>query len=143
MNKFKIFSVLLMSLFFIINLSGQSVLGVWKTIDDNTKDPKSHVKIYEKGGKVYGKVVKLLPAATTKVCIDCPGNKKGKSLIDLDILWDMVKDGNVYDDGEIVDPANGKVYSCKLYLKDKNTLIVRGYLGISLLGRSQTWYRVE
>jgi len=143
MNKFKIFSVLLMSLFFIINLSGQSVLGVWKTIDDNTKDAKSHVKIYEKGGKVYGKVVKLLPAATTKVCIDCPGNKKGKSLIDLDILWDMVKDGNVYDDGEIVDPANGKVYSCKLYLKDKNTLIVRGYLGISLLGRSQTWYRVE
>lgn len=143
MNKFKIFSVLLMSLFFIINLSGQSVLGVWKTIDDNTKEAKSHVKIYEKGGKVYGKVVKLLPAATTKVCIDCPGNKKGKSLIDLDILWDMVKDGNVYDDGEIVDPANGKVYSCKLYLKDKNTLIVRGYLGISLLGRSQTWYRVE
>lgn len=132
-----------MSLFFIINLSGQSVLGVWKTIDDNTKEAKSHVKIYEKGGKVYGKVVKLLPAATTKVCIDCPGNKKGKSLIDLDILWDMVKDGNVYDDGEIVDPANGKVYSCKLYLKDKNTLIVRGYLGISLLGRSQTWYRVE
>jgi uncharacterized protein (DUF2147 family) len=143
MTKFKIFSVLLMSLFFIINLSGQSVLGVWKTIDDNTKDAKSHVKIYEKGGKVFGKVIKLLPAATTKVCIDCPGNKKGKSLIDLDILWDMVKDGNVYDDGEIVDPANGKVYSCKMYLKDKNTLIVRGYLGISLLGRSQTWYRVE
>ncbi len=132
-----------MSLFFIINLSGQSVLGVWKTIDDKTKDAKSHVKIYEKGGKVYGKVIKLLPAATTKVCIDCPGNKKGKSLIDLDILWDMVKAGNVYDDGEIVDPANGKVYSCKMYLKDKNTLIVRGYLGISLLGRSQTWYRVE
>lgn len=132
-----------MSLFFIINLSGQSVLGVWKTIDDKTKDAKSHVKIYEKGGKVYGKVIKLLPAATTKVCIDCPGNKKGKSLIDLDILWNMVKDGNVYDDGEIVDPANGKVYSCKMYLKDKNTLIVRGYLGISLLGRSQTWYRVE
>ncbi len=143
MTKFKIFSVLLMSLFFIINLSGQSVLGVWKTIDDKTKDAKSHVKIYEKGGKVYGKVIKLLPAATTKVCIDCPGNKKGKSLIDLDILWDMVKAGNVYDDGEIVDPANGKVYSCKMYLKDKNTLIVRGYLGISLLGRSQTWYRVE
>lgn len=143
MTKFKIFSVLLMSLFFIINLSGQSVLGVWKTIDDKTKDAKSHVKIYEKGGKVYGKVIKLLPAATTKVCIDCPGNKKGKSLIDLDILWNMVKDGNVYDDGEIVDPANGKVYSCKMYLKDKNTLIVRGYLGISLLGRSQTWYRVE
>ena len=72
-----------MSLFFIINLSGQSVLGVWKTIDDNTKDPKSHVKIYEKGGKVYGKVVKLLPTATTKVCIDCPGNKKVKALLTL------------------------------------------------------------
>jgi uncharacterized protein (DUF2147 family) len=143
MTKFKIFSVLLMSLFFIINLAGQSVLGVWKTIDDKTKDAKSHVKVYEKGGKVYGKVIKLLPAATTKVCVDCPGNKKGKSLIDLDILWDMAKDGNVYDDGEIVDPANGKVYTCKMYLKDKNTLIVRGYLGISLLGRSQTWYRVE
>ncbi|MGE5356242.1 MAG: DUF2147 domain-containing protein [Deltaproteobacteria bacterium] len=143
MAKIKFFSIFIALCFFVGNITGQSVLGVWKTIDDKTKEPKSHVKLYEKNGKLYGKVVKLLPAATTKVCIDCPGDKKGKSLFDIDIVWDMKKQGSVYDDGEIVDPANGKVYSCKMYLKDKNTLTVRGYLGISLLGRSQTWYRVE
>ncbi|MEZ4907375.1 MAG: DUF2147 domain-containing protein [Saprospiraceae bacterium] len=138
--------LIILSIFsvFIFNVSfSQSVFGVWKTIDDKTNEPKSHVKLYEKDGKLYGKVVKLLPAASTKVCNDCPGDLKGKSLYDINILWDLVKDGNEWDDGRIVDPADGKEYSCKVYLKDKNTLIVRGYIGISLLGRSQTWYRVE
>lgn len=141
--KLRLFSTLMLFFFFAGSIFGQSVLGVWKTIDDKTKEPKSHVKIYEHNGKLYGKVVKLLPAATTTICIDCPGAKKNKSLYDVDIMWDLQKDGKVWDDGEIVDPADGKVYSCKIYLKDKNTLIVRGYIGFSLLGRSQTWYRVE
>ena len=123
--------------------TAQSVFGVWRTIDDETGEPKSHVKIYEKNGKLYGRVIKLLPAATTTVCNNCPGDKNGKSLYDVDIIWDMEKDGDQWDDGKIVDPANGKVYSCKIYLKDKDNLIVRGYIGFSLFGRSQTWERVE
>lgn len=125
------------------NMFSQSITGVWETIDDKTGDPKSHVEIYKKGNKYYGKVVKLLPAATTKVCNDCPGDKKGKSLLNLDILWDMKPDGAKLTGGEIVDPADGSVYRCKISLEGKNKLAVRGYIGISLLGRTQYWKRIK
>ena len=141
--KIKNFLAILTLLLFGYLSNAQSVFGVWKTIDDKTGEPKSHVKIYEKDGKLYGRVVKLLPAATTSVCNNCPGDKNGKSLYDVDIIWDMKKDGDKWDGGRIVDPANGKVYRCKIYLKDKDKLIVRGYIGFSLFGRSQTWHRVE
>ena len=143
MKKIKNFVFLLLIMFFAQSIFSQSIFGVWKTIDDETGDPKSYVKIYEKNGKAFGRVVKLLPAATTDVCIDCPGDKKGKSLYDIDIIWDMEQDGDVWDDGEIVDPANGKVYSCKISLDGNDKLDVRGYFGFSLFGRTQTWYRVE
>lgn len=143
MIKIKNLLFVTLILFFAQTIFSQTVFGVWKTIDDKTGEPKSHVKIYEKDGKVFGRVIKLLPAATTDVCIDCPGDLNGKSLYDIDILWDLQKDDDEYDDGEIVDPANGKVYSCKIYLDGKDKLIVRGYIGFSFIGRSQTWYRVE
>ncbi len=143
MKKIKNFAFLLLIMFFSQSVFSQSIFGVWKTIDDETGDPKSYVKIYEKDGKAFGRVVKLLPAATTDVCIDCPGDKKGKSLYDVDIIWDMEQDGDVWDDGEIVDPANGKVYSCKISLDGNDKLNVRGYFGFSLFGRTQTWFRVE
>ncbi len=123
---------------------GQTVLGVWKTIDDETGEPKSHVKIYKKDGKVFGRVVKLLPKATTTTCDGCPGDKNGKSLLDVDILWDLeADDDGVWDDGEIVDPANGKVYRCKISLENADKLKVRGYIGFSLFGRTQIWHRVK
>ena len=137
--------VLFLALVFFAQISfGQSVLGIWKTIDDETGEPKSHVKIYEKDGKVFGRVVKLLPKATTSTCDGCPGDKNGKSLLDVDILWDLEDDGDgVWDDGEIVDPANGKVYSCKISLDTPDKLKVRGYIGFSLFGRTQIWHRVK
>jgi uncharacterized protein (DUF2147 family) len=129
---------------FAASAPGQSVKGVWKTIDDKSGDPKSHVKIYEEGDKLYGKVVKLLPSVKEKNCKKCPGEKKGKPIEGMQIMWDLeqVEKGE-WDDGEILDPGSGKVYSCKLWLEDEDTLKVRGYMGISLLGRSQTWYRVN
>lgn len=143
MTKIKLLSLAFLAFFFIAGLSAQSVLGVWKTVDDKTGKPKSHIRLYEKNGKLFGKVVKLLPDATTTVCNDCPGKLNGKSLLDIDVLWDMEKVRNGYDNGRIVDPADGKVYRCKLHLSDPNTLTVRGYIGISLLGRNQTWHRVK
>ena len=143
MKSIKNFIVLLVIVFFAQASFGQTVFGVWKTIDDETGEPKSHVKVYKKDGKLFGRVIKLLPKATTNTCDGCPGDKNGKSLLDVDIIWDMESDdGKVWDDGEIVDPAGGKVYSCKLKLDGDNKLDVRGYFGFSFIGRSQTWHRI-
>jgi uncharacterized protein (DUF2147 family) len=133
----------ILAIFFSISGYSQDMLGIWKTIDDKTGEPKSHVEIYKKGNKYFGKVVKLLPAATTTVCNDCPGDKNGKSLINLDIIWDMEDYKDYWSYGKIVDPADGKVYKCNISMDGKDKLKVRGYIGFSLLGRTQIWYRVK
>jgi len=143
MKKISSLTAFLVMFLFAGSLVSQSITGVWETIDDKTGDPKSHVEIYKKGTKYYGKVEKLIKGDTTKVCNDCPGDKKGKSLINLDILWDMKTDGDQLSGGQIVDPVDGKVYRCKISLDGKNKLAVRGYIGISLLGRTQNWKRVK
>ena len=123
--------------------TGQSFEGIWKTIDDTDNVEKSHVKIYSENGKLHGKVIKLLEGATATHCTPCDGDLKDKPITDLVILWDLEKDGKVYDDGTILDPATGKTYSCKLELDGTDKLNVRGYIGYSWLGRTQTWYRVQ
>lgn len=123
-------------------MMAQSPVGIWKTIDDESGEPKSHVEIYEKDGKFYGKVVKLLEKATTDVCGPCPGERAGKSLIDMDILWDLEPYKDYWSYGQIIDPGKGKIYKASVWLEDENTLKVRGYIGISALGRNQNWYRV-
>lgn len=130
---------------FLLNSSllAQSPVGIWKTIDDETGEPKSHVQIYEKDGKIFGKVIKLLPKATTDVCIDCPGDLNGKSLLEMDILWDLKPYKDYWSYGQIIDPANGKVYKLSVWKEDDKTIKLRGYIGISLIGRTQTWYKVE
>ena len=122
---------------------GQSPLGVWKNLDDTDGKEKSHIEIYEQNGKLRGKVIKLLPAATITRCDKCSGAYKGKSLVGLDILWDMEKSGGQWDNGQIIDPKNGKIYKCKISLDGNDKLDVRGYMGISVFGRTQTWYRVK
>jgi uncharacterized protein (DUF2147 family) len=124
-------------------MQAQTPIGVWKNLDDEDGREKSHIEVYEKNGKLFGKVIKLLPAATITKCDACSGDKKGKSLIGMEILWNLSKSGKVWDDGEILDPKNGKVYTCKIELDGKDKLKVRGYVGVSLLGRTQTWFRVK
>ncbi len=122
----------------------QTVLGKWKTIDDVTGEAKSIVEIYEQDGKVYGKVVKILtPGRENAVCDKCEGENKDKPILGMVILKDLVKDGDEWEDGEILDPNNGKTYSCYITLEEDNKLKVRGYIGFSLIGRTQYWYRVE
>ena len=124
-------------------MQAQTPIGVWKNLDDEDGREKSHIEVYERNGKLFGKVIKLLPAATITKCDACSGDKKGKSLIGMEILWNLSKSGKVWDDGEILDPKNGKVYTCKIELDGKDKLKVRGYVGVSLLGRTQTWFRVK
>ncbi len=133
-------------LFFLeAQLVGQNtgILGIWKTIDDVSQQEKSHIELYMKSGKLFGRVINLLPNATTKVCNNCPGEKNGKSLIGMDIIWNMSVNGSTWENGQILDPKTGKIYSCSLSLEGHDNLKVRGYLGISLFGRTQIWKRVK
>lgn len=129
--------------FFSLNLSAQSPIGVWKSVDDNDGRAKSHIRIYEEGGKLFGKVTELLPAATITHCNKCSGEAKGKSLIDMIILRDLKESDKKWEGGQILDPAKGKEYSCQISLSDSDTLKVRGYIGSPLFGRTQYWYRVN
>lgn len=118
-------------------------IGLWKTIDDETGDAKSYVRISEKNGKLYGKVEKLLLKPQDTRCTACEGDKKDQLVVGMEILTDLEKDGDAWEDGEILDPKNGSTYSCYIELENDNKLKVRGYIGISIVGRTQYWYRVE
>lgn len=122
----------------------QSITGKWKTIDDETGEAKSIVEISEKDGKVYGKVVEILnPAKRDAKCKDCKGADKDKPILGLTIIKGLSKDGDEWSGGQILDPNKGKTYKCTVSLDGKDKLNVRGYVGISLLGRTQTWHRVQ
>jgi len=135
---------------FIFLISGsmmlaQSPIGLWKTIDDETGKAKSHVQIYEQNGALYGKVVKILTVGKENaVCSECDGTKKNKPINGMIILEDVKKVGKKkWDNGEILDPNKGKTYSVSLELENADKLKVRGYMGFSLLGRTQYWHRVK
>ena len=128
---------------FTFTINGQSAIGAWKTIDDEDGKVKSHVEIYEKNGKVYGKVSKLINPDST-ICEKCKGDKKDQPIKGMEIIWNLEKVSEIeWEGGKILDPGSGKEYKCKMKLTDANTLNVRGFIGFALLGRTQTWYRVE
>ncbi len=121
----------------------QNIIGKWKTIDDTTGKEKSIVEIYEKAGKYFGKITQLYDVASqNKKCDKCEGENKNKPIIGLVIIKNMIKDGVVFSGGTITDPSNGKVYSCKFENIKNDKITVRGFIGFSLFGRSQTWIRL-
>jgi len=125
-------------------MMSQEVVGKWKTIDDNTGDTKSIVEIYEEDGKIYGKVAEILvEGRKDAVCKECEGKDKDRPIKGLLIIRGLEKDGNEYNSGKILDPENGKLYKCYIELEEKDKLKVRGYIGFSLIGRTQYWYRVK
>lgn len=121
-----------------------SVLGRWKTIDDETGKPVSIIEIYEKHNKIYGKVVEIFsPKSKVPRCEKCEGEDKNKPILGLVVIKGLVKDKEEYTHGKILDPKHGKLYKCSLSLEEKDRLKVRGYIGINLLGRTQIWERVK
>ena len=94
----------------------QDVTGTWKTIDDDSGEVKSHVEIYKRDGKVYGKVIKVLDEAAPEkpLCVECKGDLKDAPIIGLEIIQGLKKKGDEYKDGTILDPENGKTYTCKM-----------------------------
>jgi len=117
----------------------KSVTGKWKTIDDETDKPKSIVEIYEKEGKLFGTIKQLFREPDEDqdpVCDDCTDYRKDKKIIGMTIITEMERDGDQWSGGEILDPNNGKIYRCKIWVGDGN-LKVRGY--IAFFFRTQTW----
>ncbi|MTG98384.1 MULTISPECIES: DUF2147 domain-containing protein [Myroides] len=124
--------------------NAQGIVGKWKTIDDSTGKEKSIVEIYEKDGKYYGKVAKLLnPSKPNPKCEKCEGDEKGAPIEGLVIIKGLQKKGEEYTGGKITDPESGKQYKCTVKLNGKDKLDVRGYVGISLMGRTQTWVKAN
>jgi len=122
----------------------QSVVGKWKTIDDETGKAISVVEIYEKGVKIYGKVHDIIdPKDRNKICSNCTGEDKDKPIMGLTVIKGLVKDGAEYNSGKILDPKYGRLYKCFITLESKDKLKVRGYIGISLFGRTQYWHRIK
>ena len=120
-----------------------SPFGLWKTIDDESGEAKSIVRIYEQDGTLYGRIVELLdPPADDPhpVCDECEGEQKNEPIEGMVILRGMKPDGDVWSGGKILDPGNGKTYSCKLWVED-NKLMVRGY--VAFFYRTQAWLPVE
>ncbi len=140
MKKFVLCSVFMALALFI---NAQTILGTWKTIDDETGEAKSHIELFEGGGKMYGKVVKLLKSAPDKTCEKCPGDRKNQLIMGMILVVDMLKKDGYYQSGSILDPEKGKWYGCKMWLKDgdPNILMVRGSVGPFY--RTQKWYRVQ
>ena len=118
----------------------------WQTIDDKTGEKKAIIQLNERGGKVSGKIIKVLNKEKAKaVCTKCPGNLKNQPVEGLQILTGLKAEGNnQWSDGKLVDPESGKVYSGKITLSDNGqSLDLRGYVGTPLFGRSQTWQRIK
>ena len=128
------------------NMSAQTkaddIVGVWLT---GGKEP-AKIQIYRSGDKFYGKIIWLQnPTKDNKPRVDVNNPNKSKQsqpIVGLVILKAFIFDGyDKWEDGTVYDPENGKTYSCNISLKDKNTLKVRGFIGISLLGRTEVWTR--
>jgi uncharacterized protein (DUF2147 family) len=119
--------------------------GRWLTIDDNDGKPRSLVVIEEKQGELSGRIEQIFPRPgdpEQNVCEKCEGARKNQPVVGMIFLWGLRKQGDEYSGGEILDPDNGKTYRAKLQLSpDGKQLSVRGYIGLSLFGRSQTWLR--
>ncbi|HEX7816313.1 DUF2147 domain-containing protein [Dyella sp.] len=123
-----------------------SPVGTWRTIDDTTHKPKSIVEISEVNGQLQGKVLQVLQSdeGPHPVCKACDGERKDKPIEGMVILWGVKQDGDVWDGGKILDPKNGKTYKVKLQTTEGGKkLDVHGYIGFSLIGRSQIWERQE
>jgi uncharacterized protein (DUF2147 family) len=126
-------------------LAQTGITGKWTSFDDETREAKSVVDIFENGGKYHGKIVKLFRKSgedPDPVCTECDEEdpRFNKKVIGMEILKDMKKVGNEYAEGTILDPKNGKIYSCKMWIEN-NDLKLRGYWGPFY--RTQTWKRTE
>lgn len=122
-----------------------SPVGLWKNIDDETKEAKALIRITETDGAFVGRIERILTDRVDAVCDLCTDERKDRPVQGMQILDGMRRDADQpdrFDGGRILDPSNGKVYRSQMRLiDDGRRLEVRGYIGAPLFGRTQTWVR--
>jgi uncharacterized protein (DUF2147 family) len=124
-----------------------SPTGLWKNVDDETGKPKALIRVSESDGVISGRIEKILTDKPEAVCDKCTDERKDKPVQGMTIISGMRRNAEqpgVFDGGEILDPNNSKVYRSRMKLIDGGRkLDVRGYVGVPLFGRTQTWLREE
>ncbi len=120
-----------------------SPVGVWKTIDDKTGGTRGWWELTEQNGELFGKILRTLPPEDPNPPGNkCEGERKGRPVVGMVFLWGLKRDGAEFNGGSILDPDNGKIYKARIRLEEGGRkLNVRGFIGFSLLGRSQVWIR--
>ena len=137
-----IFKIILFTYILVNSYQTNQIEGVWITQDDETGKKKSEVLLYKNEGKLYGKILNLLLEEDKgKLCVNCKGENKNLAIEGMVIVEGLELNGKTWEEGTILDPKSGKTYSCYITFDDDNTLKVRGYIGFSLLGRTQRWIR--
>lgn len=127
-------------------------VGTWNQVDDHTGKITSVIRIDEHDGQLTGTVLKVMNMSPEQIardgqppkCTQCEGERHDKPIEGMTIMWGLTRNGDSWDGGHIIDPSSGKTYKVKLTLTDSGQkLKVRGYIGFSLLGRTQVWQRVD
>jgi uncharacterized protein (DUF2147 family) len=121
----------------------QSPVGTWRTIDDETREPKSIVRVFERNGQLFGEIVRLLPEG--RLCVDCAAQYNNRDLRGTQILSGFRANGNTWEGGRITDPKSGRTYRAKMQVQRDGRLKVWGYVGMDtpLTRRNQYWERVR
>jgi uncharacterized protein (DUF2147 family) len=138
------------SLFFSGNVLAQDLSGTWQQIDDKTGSPKAIIEIRKEANNTFtGKITKVTPRpgyTPRETCNNCPAPYTNQPILGMDVLKGLkhVPDTYNYEKGRVIDPLAGKIYDAKVKLSASGKrLTLRGYVGISALGRSQTWLRLD
>jgi uncharacterized protein (DUF2147 family) len=132
-----------------VGLADASPIGLWKSIDEQTEEATAVVRIAERDGVLVGEIVEILDAKAKPdaVCVPCTDDRRDAPILGLAIIRDVkpnARPEGPWDGGEILDPNNGKVYKLRLSLAERGErLLVRGYIGRPMFGRTQVWHRVE
>lgn len=148
-RNFKL-GLLLLGAVFSGSVLAQDLTGTWQSIDDKTGSPKAIIEIQKENNGTYtGKIVKITPRpgyTPQKTCNDCPAPYKNQPILGMEILKGLkhVDGTSNYEKGRVIDPLAGKVYDAKVKLNATGKrLTLRAYMGVSTLGRNQTWLRLD
>jgi uncharacterized protein (DUF2147 family) len=132
-----------------VGLAEANPVGLWKSVDDESNEETAVIRISERDGALVGEIVEILDAKAKPdaVCVPCTDDRRDAPILGLAIIRDVKPNGSTegpWDGGEILDPNNGKVYKLRLSLAERGQrLLVRGYVGRPMFGRTQVWHRVE